>query len=48
MIVIKAALAILAGILCARAIDNGDGKLAVYWEIVSFYWLINMLDQLIG
>ena len=48
MILIKAALAVLAGILCARSIKRDDGTLAVYWEFVAIYWIINALDQIVG
>ena len=48
MILIKAALAVIAGILCYRAMQRDDGTLAVYWEFVVIYWIINALDQIVG
>lgn len=41
MIYLKLILAVIAAMICWRAIEREARDLAVYWSLVMLYWLFN-------
>ena len=45
MIYLKLVLALIAALICWRAIEIENRDLAIYWSLVMLYWILNALGN---